>query len=136
MSWPFGRTISSKRGGTITPIDPGGQRLLGLALESGAPIWAPKGHSLLLAAAGGGKTTSGAMPWLFSYAACDNGTAVLGLDSKDGEMAMQSATMLAGLGHKVAVIDDFRTWAAVPLSCRAETRSAQRSQSLRMRLKT
>jgi len=98
----------------INTIDPGGQRLLGLALESGAPIWAPKGHSLLLAAAGGGKTTSGAMPWLFSYAACDNGTAVLGLDSKDGEMAMQSATMLAGLGHKVAVIDDFRTWPQCP----------------------
>jgi type IV secretion system protein VirD4 len=114
VSWPFGRTISGKRGGTITPIDPGGQRLLGLALESGVPIWAPKGHSLLLAAAGGGKTTSGAMPWLFSYAACDNGTAVLGLDSKDGEMAMQSATMLAGLGHKVAVIDDFRTWPQCP----------------------
>ena len=46
-------------------VDPKGRRLLGLT-DDGRPIWAPKGHSLLLAANGGGKTTSGVMPWLFS----------------------------------------------------------------------
>ena len=116
MSWPFFPNESSKvRRDTGAAIDPGGQRLLGLASESGAPIWAPMGHSLLLAAAGGGKTSSGAMPWLYSYAASRPGTAVLVLDSKDGEIASQTADMLADLGHKVAVIDDF---GVLPSECR------------------
>ncbi len=104
MSWPFGR--KKKTSVPNTALDPMGHRLLGLTMESGAPIWAPKGHSLLLAAAGGGKTTCGAMPWLFSFAASEPHKAVLVLDSKNGELAAQSAEMLARLGRKVAIIDD------------------------------
>ena len=104
MNWPFGRKKVEHKAGT--PFDPKGHRLVGLTMESGAPIWAPKGHSLLLAAAGGGKTTSGGMPWLFSYAASEPHKAVLVLDSKNGEFAWQAAGMLARMGRKVAIICD------------------------------
>ena len=83
-----------------------GHRLIGLTLEGNQPILAPKGHSLLLSAAGGGKSTAGGMTWLFSYAASEPHKAALYLDSKDGEAAWQAADMLAGLGRKVAIIDD------------------------------
>ncbi len=93
-----------------TAIDPEGRRLLGLSLESNRPIFAPKGHSLLLSANGGGKTTRGAMPWLFSFAASEPEKAILVLDSKNGEMAIQAAETMAKLGRKVAVIDDMGVW--------------------------
>lgn len=116
MSWPFGRNrFASARSSKGTPIDPQGQRLIGLTVEGRESIWAPKGHSLLLAAAGGGKTTSGAMPWLYSYAASEPGVATLILDSKNGELAWQTADMLADFGHKVAIIDDF---GVLPADCR------------------
>ncbi|OXT02902.1 type IV secretion system protein VirD4 [Notoacmeibacter marinus] len=86
-------------------MDPEGRRLLGTTFE-GEPIFAPKGHSLLLSANGGGKTTSGAMPWLYSLLSSSNRPAVLAFDSKDGEMAHQAAPMIAGLGIPVAVLDD------------------------------
>jgi len=109
--WPFGRPLSSNtRRETGAPIDPHGQRLIGLTLERGEPIFAPKGSSLLLGAAGSNKTTCGPMPWLYSYAASNTGTSVLALDSKNGELARQSADMIAGLGIPVAVIDDLNTW--------------------------
>jgi type IV secretion system protein VirD4 len=45
------------------------RRILGLGFD-GKAIYAPKhAHSLLLAAAGGGKTTCGAIPWLQSLIA-------------------------------------------------------------------
>jgi type IV secretion system protein VirD4 len=88
------------------PLDPIGHRLIGLTLEGDQPIWAPKGHSLLLSANGGGKTSRGGMVWLFSFAASEPHKAVLVLDSKNGEMAVQAADMLAKLGRKVAIIDD------------------------------
>ncbi|MEO0683349.1 MAG: type IV secretory system conjugative DNA transfer family protein, partial [Pseudomonadota bacterium] len=91
-------------------IDPEGRRLLGASLESGAPILAPRGHGLLLSANGGGKTTRGAMPWLFSLAAGKAAGGVAILDSKDGEMAIQAVPMLARMGVKVAVIDDLERW--------------------------
>lgn len=107
MSWPFGGLRRpSPRPKPHDVHDPKGQRLLGLSLDTNQPIWAPKGHSLLLAAAGGGKTTCGAMPWLFSYAASEPDKATLWLDSKNGEGALQTANMLADLGRKVAIIDD------------------------------
>lgn len=113
MSWPFGRKIFAQaRRETGAPLDPGGRRLLGLSLDSGAPIWAPKGHSLLLAAAGGGKTTSGALPWLYSFAASDPGTLTLVLDSKDGEVVSQTADMLAEMGLPVGVLDDMGVFPA------------------------
>lgn len=104
MIWPLRRkkTFAIPK----TAFDPIGQRLIGLTMETGAPIWAPKGHSLLLSANGGGKSTCGAMPWLFSYAASESDKAVLYLDSKNGEAALQAADMLARLGRKVAIIDD------------------------------
>lgn len=110
MSWPFAKAIARARRAVGGPLAPDGQRLLGLTLEGNEPIWAPKGHSLLLAAAGGGKTTSGAMPWLYSYAASTSPMALLVLDSKNGEIALQTADMLADMGHKVAVVDDLNTW--------------------------
>ncbi|MEL6919841.1 MAG: TraM recognition domain-containing protein [Pseudomonadota bacterium] len=73
------------------------------------PIWAPNGHSLLLSAAGGGKTTSGAMPWLYSCLTGNgepNPPAILALDSKGAELTWQTARMAANAGRKVAVIDD------------------------------
>lgn len=91
-------------------IDPEGRRLIGLTLDDSAPIFAPPGHSLLLSANGGGKTTRGAMPWLFSYLAALPQEAILNLDSKNGEMAIQAAKMAAELGRKVAVIDDMGVW--------------------------
>lgn len=97
-----------------TAFDPMGRRLLGLTMDSGAPIWAPKGHSLLLAAAGGGKSTCGAMDWLFSFAASEPHKTTLVLDSKNGEMAAQVADMLARLGLNVGLIDDL---GVLPADC-------------------
>lgn len=104
MSWPFGRR--DKRRASRAPHDPQGHRLLGLTPDTNQPIWAPKGHSLLLSANGGGKSTCGGMSWLFSFAASEPHKAVLVLDSKNGEMAAQAADMLARMGRKVAIIDD------------------------------
>lgn len=50
------------------------------------------------------------MPWLFSLAASEPEKAILVLDSKDGEIAIQAAPMLARMGRKVAVIDDMGRW--------------------------
>ncbi|MEO1721954.1 MAG: TraM recognition domain-containing protein [Pseudomonadota bacterium] len=96
--------------GSKRAIDPKGHRILGLSLESGEAILAPKGHSTLLSANGGGKTTRGAMPWLCSLAASEPEKAILVLDSKNGEIAIQAAGMLAAWGRKVVVIDDMGVW--------------------------
>lgn len=64
MRWP-----PRKKGSEL--IDPQG-RLLGLSEDSGAPIFAPPGHSILLSSNGGGKTTSGAMPWAPAVRAFDH----------------------------------------------------------------
>lgn len=92
------------------PVDPSGQRLIGLTREGNEPIFALPGHSLLLSANGGGKTTRGAMPWLFSLLSSSPDEAILCLDSKNGEMAIQAAEMAARMGRKVAVIDDMGVW--------------------------
>lgn len=117
MSFPLGwmklsgsRKSRPFRRAKPKPVDPQGQRLLGYTVDTNEPLWAPKGHSLLLAANGGGKTTCGAMPWLYSFAASEPDKAILVLDSKNGEMAIQSAEMLAQMGRKVAVIDDMGVW--------------------------
>ncbi|WP_240534932.1 type IV secretory system conjugative DNA transfer family protein [Notoacmeibacter marinus] len=73
----------------------------------GRPIFEPRpSHSLLLAAAGGGKTTCGALPWLLSMLA-DGSRAIVVMDSKDGEIAAQAAALCARAGRKVAILDDF-----------------------------
>ncbi len=83
-----------------------GRRILGMTFD-GKPIFEPRpSHSLLLAAAGGGKTTSGAVPWVESMLA-DKVRAIVVTDSKDGEIAAQCAEMCARHGRKVAIIDDF-----------------------------
>ena len=115
MSFPFGWMNMSARNkprpyAKAKPVDPQGQRLLGFTLDTNEPIWAPKGHSLLLAANGAGKTTCGAMPWLYSFAVSEPNKAVLCLDSKNGEMAIQAAKMLARMGRKVTIIDDMGVW--------------------------
>ena len=82
------------------------KRLLGMS-EDGKPIFAPKhSHSLLLSAAGGGKTTCGAMPWLLSLLP-DVKRAIVVNDCKDGEIAAQAAELCHRYGRKVAIIDDF-----------------------------
>lgn len=86
-------------------LDTKGLRLIGLS-DDNKPILAKKGHSLLLSAAGGGKTTRGALPWIYSLLSSVGQGAILGLDSKSGEMACQLVPMLAKMGIKVAVIDD------------------------------
>ncbi|MEM7399826.1 MAG: hypothetical protein AAF354_12925 [Pseudomonadota bacterium] len=91
-------------------VDPHDRRLIGLSLEDGDPILTPPGHSLLLSANGGGKTTRGAMPWLFAFLSSSSQEAILCLDSKNGEIAIQAAKMAAAMGRKVAVIDDMGVW--------------------------
>lgn len=87
-------------------VDPKGRRLIGITKKTGQPIWAPKGHSLLLSANGGGKTTNGAMPWLFSLLSSDPDNAISVFDSKDGELAAQCSDTIAASGRKVAILDD------------------------------
>lgn len=83
------------------------KRLLGMTLDGKRPIYAPEpSHSLLLSAAGGGKTTGGAMVWLLSMIA-DPAQGMVIVDSKDGELAAQAADMCAKHGRKIAIIDDF-----------------------------
>ena len=83
------------------------RRIIGMGFD-GKPVYAPKhAHSLLLAAAGGGKTTCGAVPWLQSLIA-DHARALVVADSKDGEIAAQCADMCAKYGRKVAIVDSFK----------------------------
>ncbi len=85
----------------------GHRRLLGVTLQ-GRAIFEPKPcHSLLLSAAGGGKTTCGALPWVQSMLADAKRTLII-TDVKDGEIAAQCAEMCASYGRKVAIIDDFK----------------------------
>jgi len=87
-------------------MGPEGRRLLGQSLN-GRPIFEPRPtHSLMLAAAGGGKTTGGAMVWLQSMLA-DHSRGIIFPDSKDGEVAAQASRMCADHGREVAIIDDF-----------------------------
>jgi len=87
-------------------IDPKGRRLLGFTTETKQPIWAPKGHSLTLAANGSGKTTRGLMIWLFSLLASSDRPSILILDSKDFEIARQLVPMLKEMGIPTAIIDE------------------------------
>lgn len=82
-----------------------GRRLLGLTLD-GRPIFEPKPtHSILMSAAGGGKTTSGAVVWLQSMLADKNRTIVVA-DFKQGEIFAQTVEMCLKAGRKVALLDD------------------------------
>jgi type IV secretion system protein VirD4 len=83
------------------------KRLLGLDFND-KPIFAPRHtHSLLLSAAGGGKTTCGALPWLQSLIT-DTARAIIITDSKQGKIAGQAAGLCSKLGRNVAIIDEFR----------------------------
>lgn len=83
-----------------------GRRLLGMTFD-GRPIFEPKpSHSLLLASAGGGKTTCGAVPWLLSMIA-DHSKSIVVVDSKEGEICAQCAELCRKHGRKVAILDDF-----------------------------
>lgn len=90
----------------LIEVDLKGRRLIALTKETRQPILAPKGHSLLLSANGGGKTTCGGMVSLFSYISSDTTKAVALFDSKNGELAWQCADMIADSGRKVAILDD------------------------------
>ena len=82
-----------------------GRRLLGMSFN-GRPIFEPRpSHSLLLAAAGGGKTTCGALPWLQSIIADPTRGAVI-MDSKNGEVAAQAIEMCVKYDRNVALVDD------------------------------
>ncbi len=84
---------------------PADGRLIGLAEDGSAPLFAPNGHSLLTSAAGTGKTVYGASTSLISCAASFPNKAILVMDSKDGELYAQFSTALAAQGRKVALID-------------------------------
>ena len=83
------------------------KRLLGATFLSWNAVRAPKdSHSLLLSAAGGGKTSYGAITWILSLLP-DLDRAIVINDCKDGEIAAQLAAMCERYGRKVAIIDDF-----------------------------
>ena len=82
------------------------KRLLGTSILGGTPIYAPHdSHSVLLSAAGGGKSTCGAMAWLFSLLP-DTNRAIVYNDCKDGEAAIQAAEMCHRFGRNVAILDE------------------------------
>lgn len=81
------------------------RRLLGLTSVN-QPLFEPRpGHSLCLSAAGGGKTTCAAIPWVLSLL-MDPSRAIIVNDAKDGEIAAQLMDLCARFGRKVALIDD------------------------------
>ena len=81
------------------------RRILGI--KNGRPFFARgHAHSLLLSAAGGGKTTCGTLPWLMSLLP-DHGRSIVIADSKQGEIAAQCVSMCLKHGRKVAIVDDF-----------------------------
>ena len=59
---------------------------------------------------GAGKTTCVGAPAIMSFVASEPEKALLTLDNKDGEYAIQMARMIAATGRKVVVIDDFGIW--------------------------
>jgi len=105
--WCFGSVSGIfARPKEIPLIDPKGRRLIGMTKKTFRPIFAPKGHSLLLSANGGGKSTAGGMVTLFSLLSSNPDKAIAVFDSKDGEFAWQTAEMIAASGRKVAILDD------------------------------
>lgn len=92
----------------LGPIDPKGHRIIGLSHDKREPIFAPKGHSLCLAANGAGKTTNVAMPALLDLASSEPEKAILVFDGKHAELAAQAAPMLHQMGRPVRIIDDMR----------------------------
>ncbi|MEM7530455.1 MAG: type IV secretory system conjugative DNA transfer family protein [Pseudomonadota bacterium] len=100
-------SLWGKLAGT-TALNPEGRRLLGLTLETGEPIFGPKGRSsCTYAPAGSGKSTCVAMPALLSFLASEPEKAVLVSDPKDGELAAQVIPILKRLNRKFGLIDDF-----------------------------
>ena len=97
------------------------KRLLGINKKDGRAIFAPRdSHSMLMSAAGGGKTTCGAIPWILSLLA-DKSRAIIVNDCKNGEIVKQIAALCERYGRKVAIIDDANTLGAdnpyrIPLS--------------------
>lgn len=94
----------------IRAKDPEGQRVIGYMRDARDTIFAPKGHSMILGGTGVGKSTSVGVPAILSLITTQPEKAILVLDSKQGEFAIQMARMIAALGRKVAVIDDFGVW--------------------------
>lgn len=83
------------------------KRLLGATCLTWNAVWAPRdSHSLLLAAAGTGKTSYAAITGVLSLLP-DRDRAIVINDCKDGEIAAQLAAMCERYGRKVAIIDDF-----------------------------
>lgn len=83
------------------------RRVIGLTFD-GRAIFEPaeSGSSLVLAAAGGGKTTCAAIPSILSMLS-DRGTAIFISDVKKGEIAAQIAPVCVKYGRPFAVIDEF-----------------------------
>ena len=107
MSFPFGKSLFAKANAPFRKeTDTGGRRIIGLVPGTHEPIFAPKAHSWLLSANGGGKTTCGAAVWLMSLLASQTRPAILVMDHKNGEMVRQFGPMLRDMGVPMAVIDD------------------------------
>lgn len=106
MNWHFRKrkTANKVPAAPREAIDTKGRRIF--ALREGKPLYAPAGHSLTLATNGSGKTTGMLMPSLFSQLASEDRPCVIVMDGKNGEIAAQTAPMIADMGIPVAVIDD------------------------------
>ena len=79
--------------------------LLGLDHEGHGIREVKPAHSLILAAAGSGKTTCGVLPQFMSFVG-DDSLGMVVLDSKNGELAAQCAPICEALGRKIAIIDE------------------------------
>lgn len=101
MSWPFS---ASKR--RSDAIDPEGGRILALALDSDDVIIGPKAHSICYGPNGTGKSTTAAVPALFSWLSSQPERGIMVLDSKSGEICAQCIEMCVRFGRKVALVDD------------------------------
>ncbi|MBN9039336.1 MAG: type IV secretory system conjugative DNA transfer family protein [Rhizobiales bacterium] len=90
------------------PADFAGRRILGMTFE-GEPIFEPAnaGASLVLAAAGGGKTTCVTVPAVQCLLASSSPRAILINDVKDGEVASQVGAMCVKHGRKFGAVDEF-----------------------------
>lgn len=84
-----------------------GRAILGLHRETGEPIFEPyRAHRILFAAAGGGKTTCGVVPFLQSTIS-NKSIALYINDVKEGEIGAQTIDMAKKADRNVAAADEF-----------------------------
>lgn len=97
-----------------------GGRLIGIDFD-GRPLFSPtrieQSHSIVIAAAGSGKTSCGVLPSLISLAhemKAGANFSAFACDSKDGEIVAQMAPLLDDLGIEYAILDDYEVMKGHP----------------------